>query len=94
MKVTSEEIRKMAELSRISVDSEKAKVFAEQVSEILQDFAQLENIDVSGVDPLVSPNEEDMQTREDVVRENVDVDMALDQAPELQGKLFRVPPVV
>jgi Asp-tRNA(Asn)/Glu-tRNA(Gln) amidotransferase C subunit len=43
---------------------------------------------------LMSPVEEESSLRADVVQNDGVTDLVLDQAPELQGRLFRVPPVV
>lgn len=89
-----ESVKKAGRLSRIHLSDEEARQFQRQISEALKSFEKLNEIDISGVKPLVSPIDQDPQTREDVVETHLEIRDILEQAPDIQGRLFRVPPVV
>jgi len=87
-------VKKAGQLARIQLTEEEAQQFLEQISEALDSFDKLNEIDVEGVEPLVSPLDQLIQPRQDVVESHDEIHDILEQAPDVQGHLFRVPPVV
>ncbi len=66
----------------------------EEMSKILKFVDQLSEIQTEGVLPMVNPHDQVIQFREDVlVDSKVKVEF-LDQAPEIQNDLVKVPQVV
>ena len=92
--ISLEAVKKAGELSRIKLSEEEAVDFQKQISDALASFGKIRELDVEGVEPLVAPIEQPIQTREDVAESHSEVDEILEQAPDIQGRLFRVPPVV
>jgi aspartyl-tRNA(Asn)/glutamyl-tRNA(Gln) amidotransferase subunit C len=88
------DIEKLAALARIQLtDAEKA-AFAEQVTDILGFFQQLQEVDVSGIAPMAHPFEADAPLREDVPAEPWPPARALANAPAARDNQVVVPKVV
>lgn len=84
-------IEKMAKLSHIKL--EDGANFSADLSAILDWMAQLDEVDVSGVEPLASPLalKQDSVMREDKAAEPIDQETALGSAPESQSGFFTTP---
>ena len=89
-----EAVEKAGKLARIQLSDEEAKQFQEQISAALASFEKINEIDIDGVEPLVSPLDQPIQSRKDEVEVHSEIDDIIEQAPDVQGNLFRVPPVV
>ncbi len=86
--VTSEEVRHVAGLARVSLTEEEADRFAAQFADVLEAFERLDEVPDTEREPeLVNV------MREDVVREGLDRETALRNAPESEDGYFRGPPV-
>jgi len=86
--VTSEEVRHVAGLARVSLTEEEAERFAAQFADVLEAFERLDEVPDTEREPeLVNV------MREDVVREGLDRETALSNAPESEDGYFRGPPV-
>lgn len=88
------DVKKVAELARLAITEDEAVTYEQQFGKILDYFEQLSAISTEGVEPLVTPIEIIHDYRVDEVVEWQGQEDALAAAPEKQGKLFRVPPVV
>lgn len=89
-----EAVKKAGKLARIELSEEEAKQFQQQISAALNSFDKINEIDIEGVEPLVSPLEQPIQSRKDEVENHSEIEDILENAPDVQGNLFRVPPVV
>ncbi len=87
-------IEQIAKLARLQISDEDAKGYAEQLSKVLTHFQQIEKINTSGIEPMVTPIEIEFVTRVDVVSKENTADEILANAPDKAGHLFKVPPVV
>ncbi len=87
-------IENIAKLARLRMSKEEASEYGEQLSKVLSHFRQIEKIDTTGVEPLVTPAEIDFYTRPDEPRREQTTEEMLSNAPEKAGNLFKVPPVV
>ena len=92
--VSQENLIKTAKLARLNLDESEISRFQKQIAEACENFEKINEVNVEGGEPLMSPVEDQSSTRPDEVAEDAVTDSVLDQAPELQGRLFRVPPVV
>ena len=54
---------------------------------------KLEELDTSGIDPLIYINEEVNKLREDSIQNQVSLNEALSNAPDHDGTYFKVPKV-
>jgi len=93
-KFNKDVIQKIANLARLRLSPEEANEFSEQLSKIIIHFDEISNIDTQGIEPLITPSEIEYSTREDVAKQNFKAEDMVANAPEKQGNLFKVPPVV
>ncbi len=87
-------VRRIAKLARIRVDDKEVAVLATELNGILGYVAQLDEVDVSGVEPLSGGAQMAMRLREDVVTDGEMAEKILANAPERSGEFFAVPKVV
>jgi aspartyl-tRNA(Asn)/glutamyl-tRNA(Gln) amidotransferase subunit C len=95
MALSPEEVRRIATLARLRLlPPEEAKLAAE-LSSILDYVRLLEELDVSGVEPMTHALASgETPWREDVVRPGLSPDEALANAPARDGTCFQVPRII
>lgn len=92
--VTPEVVRKIADLSRLELAEADASQIANQLSAIFQHFEKLNKVETQNIEPMISPSPIVQFLREDEITDELSAEKALSNAPERQGNLFKVPPVV
>jgi len=91
MSVTKDDVRKVARLSRIAVPEDRLDELAGELNGILGWIDQLNEVDVSGVEPMTSVVETRLPMREDVVTDGNIPDQVLANAPRTEDGFFIVP---
>ncbi|HAE28726.1 MULTISPECIES: Asp-tRNA(Asn)/Glu-tRNA(Gln) amidotransferase subunit GatC [Hyphomonas] len=91
MSVTKDDVRKVARLSRIAVDEAHLEELAGELNGILGWIDQLNEVDISGVEPMTSVVETKLPMREDVVTDGNIPDQVLANAPRTEDGFFVVP---
>jgi len=86
--------RKVARLARIRVDEADLPRLAQELSGILGFMEQLNAVDVTGVEPMVSVTPMRLARRADVVSDGGDPGAVLANAPDAREGFFAVPKVV
>ncbi|MCB0364176.1 MAG: Asp-tRNA(Asn)/Glu-tRNA(Gln) amidotransferase subunit GatC [Bdellovibrionaceae bacterium] len=94
MAIDRETITKIARLARLRLTEEEASAYEGQLSRVLEAFERISSVSTEGVLPMVTPIEIESELREDKIIVFEKNQEALSQAPELVGRLFKVPPVV
>jgi aspartyl-tRNA(Asn)/glutamyl-tRNA(Gln) amidotransferase subunit C len=94
MKLTVEQVRHVATLARLSLSSEEEERYATQLSAILEAVAQLQELDVSGVEPTSHASLASSLLREDATRPSLPPEKALANAPAKVGSSFAVPKIL
>jgi aspartyl-tRNA(Asn)/glutamyl-tRNA(Gln) amidotransferase subunit C len=91
-----DEVRRIANLARLRLTAEEERTFAEQLSAILEHVRLLEELDVSGVEPMTHALAvgEVPALREDVQRPGLTPEEALAGAPAREGTCFKVPRII
>jgi aspartyl-tRNA(Asn)/glutamyl-tRNA(Gln) amidotransferase subunit C len=91
-----EEVRRIAGLARLRLSAEEERKFAEQLSAILDHVRQLEELDVSGVEPMTHALAagEVPAPRPDAERPGLPPEEALAAAPAREGTCFKVPRII
>lgn len=84
----------IAHLARLHLTDDEAQSYAMQLTKAFGYFEQISEVDVQGVEPLVTPADIETFFREDVVQKNHSSEDMVANAPEKSGNLFKVPPVV
>lgn len=94
MKVTEQDIKTVASLSRLRIrDEDKAEVTA-QLDKFLTYVENLQAIDTTNIEPTTYALPMQNVFRADVVKPSLDRDSALSNAPLKEGGYFKVPRVL
>ncbi|MEM6276663.1 MAG: Asp-tRNA(Asn)/Glu-tRNA(Gln) amidotransferase subunit GatC [Pseudomonadota bacterium] len=94
MAIDTETAAKVAKLARIRVEDDQLPALAEEFSAILGFIEQLSEVDVDGVEPMVSVTPMRLKRRQDVVTDGSQADAVLANAPDAREGFFAVPKVV
>ena len=94
MSVDINTVRRVARLARIAVTDEDAERMTGELNRILGFVEQLNEVDVSGVEPMTSVIPIEMKKREDVVSDGDKADDVVANAPATAENFFLVPKVV
>jgi aspartyl-tRNA(Asn)/glutamyl-tRNA(Gln) amidotransferase subunit C len=88
------DIEYVAELARIKLTPDEIKIFESQLALVLEHVAKLNEVDISQVEPMAHSFPIYNVFREDEVREGLDHEAALSNAPHQAQGLFIVAKVV
>ena len=94
MSVDLATVKRVAHLARISVSDAEAEALRSELNGILGWVEQLNEVDVSGVEPMTSVLPMAMKKRADVVTDGGKADDIVANAPATEGHYFLVPKVV
>jgi aspartyl-tRNA(Asn)/glutamyl-tRNA(Gln) amidotransferase subunit C len=94
MSIDRDTARRVAHLARIEVAEADLGPLAAELSGILGFMEQLNEVDVTGIEPMTSVTPMRMEWREDLVTEGGERDRVLANAPLARGPFFAVPKVV
>lgn len=94
MKISTDEVEKMAHLARLEIDEPQKEKMAEQLSHILQYIDKLKDVDVEGVRPSSGAAFMQNVLREDELKASPGPDVTLANAPERDEDFYTVPRVV
>jgi aspartyl-tRNA(Asn)/glutamyl-tRNA(Gln) amidotransferase subunit C len=86
--------RKVAKLARIRVEEDRLPALAQEFSNILGFIEQLNEVDVTGVEPMTSVTPMRLKRRADVVTDGGQQAAVLKNAPDAREGFFAVPKVV
>ncbi len=94
MKVSPEQVAKIATLARLRIDEDKLDAFAGQFNDILDYMDLLGQAETEGVEPLYSPVDAAARLREDKAESRYSREDLLAGAPSTDGSHFIVPKIV
>ena len=94
MKISKDEVLKVAALARLDLEDTAIEPFAEQISTILDYVDTLKDVDTNGVPATSHAISLTNAFREDEPHEHLDRDRALANAPEKENGAFTVPRVI
>ena len=94
MKVTPEDVEKVAKLARLDVSPAEREAFARQLSQILTHVETLKRFDTKDIEPTATVLGQGNVFRDDVVRPSLPVEKALANAPEREADGFSVPSII
>jgi aspartyl-tRNA(Asn)/glutamyl-tRNA(Gln) amidotransferase subunit C len=92
--ISEEDVARVANLARLSITRDEVKKMASQLSLVLGHFEHVSKVKTDGVEPLVTPTDIEAFWREDKSENWESAEVAMKNAPEAVGNLFKVPPVV
>jgi aspartyl-tRNA(Asn)/glutamyl-tRNA(Gln) amidotransferase subunit C len=94
MSVDIDTVRRVARLARIAVTPEDAERMTGELNAILGFVEQLNEVDVTGVEPMTSVIPIEMKKRQDVVTDGGKAADIVANAPATDENFFLVPKVV
>jgi aspartyl-tRNA(Asn)/glutamyl-tRNA(Gln) amidotransferase subunit C len=94
MSVDAATVKRVARLARIAVSEAEVDVLRGELNAILGFVEQLNEVDVSGVEPMTAVVAMKMKEREDVVTEGGNAEKIVANAPAREANFFVVPKVV
>ena len=94
MSVDTATVKRVARLARIAVTDAEAEKMKGELNAILGFVEQLDQVDVSGVEPMTSAVETTMRKRVDEVSAGNRADDVVANAPMSEDNFFMVPKVV
>ena len=90
MRLSAEEVRQVAQLARIGLDDDEVEQMRDQLSNILDHFDVLGNLDTDGVEPTGHSVDVESVTRDDVVGDSLSREEVLSNAPDREADFLRV----
>jgi len=93
MKLTIEEVEHIAALARLELTEDEKQRYAEQLSDILDYAARLDELATDQIPPTASVLDMQLRLRGDQARPSLSPDEVLRNAAETQDEQFKVPPI-
>lgn len=94
MSIDENTAAKVAKLARIKVEDTALPALAQEFNTILGFIEQLGEVDIDGVEPMVSVTPMRLKRRDDVVTDGDQQESVLSNAPDAREGFFAVPKVV
>ncbi len=88
------EVEHVAKLARLKLSNEEIDIYTKQLSNILDYVHKLEEIDTENVQPTSHVVPLSNVFREDQVKESLDREDALSNAPKKEGSYFKTPKIL
>jgi aspartyl-tRNA(Asn)/glutamyl-tRNA(Gln) amidotransferase subunit C len=92
--ITEGDVRQVAKLARLHLRDDEVPHFTGQLAAVLEHVRQLDEVDVSDVEPLYQPGHRQSVMRDDESQPGLTADQALANAPARQDDFFKVPKVL
>ena len=93
-RISAAEVAKVARLARLALTEEELARATVQLGVIVDHFADIDELDLDGVEPMTQPFPLTNVLRDDVVAPCLDRDEVLAAAPEVEDGRFKVPPII
>ncbi|PTM17287.1 MAG: Asp-tRNA(Asn)/Glu-tRNA(Gln) amidotransferase GatCAB subunit C [Bacteroidetes bacterium] len=90
MEISKEQIKHLAHLSRLELSEAEIDAMQGDMSKILDFVAQVEKLDLEGVEPLTQMSKSVNVMRKDEVANMISKEDALKNAPDANSDYFRV----
>jgi aspartyl-tRNA(Asn)/glutamyl-tRNA(Gln) amidotransferase subunit C len=100
--VSLDQVRHVASLANLELTAEELPKMAHDLSAILGHIAQLSELDTSEIEPMaqvaqmlgMKPSIAGERLRHDEIKASIDRTEVMDEAPESDGRFFKVPKVI
>jgi len=94
MKITKQEVEHVALLARLKFSEAEKERFTLQLNAILEYMEKLQELDTSRVEPTFHAVARKNVFREDRVLPSAPQEVSLKNAPDGEGRFFRVPKII
>ena len=92
--ISEQQVQRVARLSRLRLDDQQVRHFADQLSVVLEYVSKLNELDVDGVEPMAHAADVTNVLRDDVPIAGMAVQSVLDNAAAKSAPFFKVPKVL
>ncbi len=93
-RISAAEVAKVARLARLDLSADELDRTTHQLAGMLDHFADIDALDLAGVEPMTQPYPLRNVLRDDVEGTSLDRDEVLAAAPAAENGRFRVPPII
>jgi aspartyl-tRNA(Asn)/glutamyl-tRNA(Gln) amidotransferase subunit C len=94
MSVDAATVKRVAHLARIALPEDDVAKMQAEINAMLGFVEQLNEVDVTGVEPMTSVMPMVMKKRQDVINDGANADAVVANAPQSEDNYFMVPKVV
>ena len=94
MSLTASDVKKISHLARLAIDEADIQKYTNDLSNILDTFASMNEANVDGIEPMANPQDSTQRLRDDVVTEVNTRDKFQSIAPNTEAGLYLVPKVL
>lgn len=94
MTIDKETVEKVAHLARLELNETEKQEMIKDMSKILDFMAKLNELDTSGIEPLVYMTDDANVLRDDEVKQKITHEQALKNAPKHDDDYFLVAKVI
>ena len=94
MKISAEEVERVAVLARLHLTAEEKSQLTRQLDDILEYMDKLNQLDTAQVEPFTHALETVNALREDAVTNRPNTEALLANAPDRDGTFFKVPKII
>ena len=92
--INKDEVRYIADLASLKLSEDEVEKFSKQLSDILDYVEKLDELDTEDIVPTAYTIPVKNVLREDKVKESLELEKVLQNAPEKQDNQFRVPKIM
>jgi aspartyl-tRNA(Asn)/glutamyl-tRNA(Gln) amidotransferase subunit C len=89
--VDAETVKHVARISRINLTDAEVEKFSGQLSEVLDSFSLIKEVDTENIKPSFQPTEMKNAVRDDIPEDCLTQDEALSNAEQKEEKFFKGP---
>ncbi|HHY51591.1 MAG TPA: Asp-tRNA(Asn)/Glu-tRNA(Gln) amidotransferase subunit GatC [Alphaproteobacteria bacterium] len=94
MSVDAQTVKRIGRLARIRIEDSEVEAYQAELNAILGFVEQLNEVDVTGVEPMTSVTPMQLRRREDKVTDGGYPELIVKNAPLSEDNFFMVPKVV
>lgn len=93
MSISIKDVEHVAKLARLALNEDEKKLYAEQLSRIIDSFNELNSVNTDGVEPLAHALPIVNVLRDDLVEKSIGREKLMANAPAAERGFFRVPKI-
>jgi aspartyl/glutamyl-tRNA(asn/gln) amidotransferase, C subunit len=94
MKISKEELLHIAKLSDLEIKENEVEEYLKNLEDILNYTETIDKIDVSKLDETIGATEDYNVFRKDEVKQFDNIDKMMENAPEVDRNMFKIPKVL
>ncbi|MGC8501505.1 Asp-tRNA(Asn)/Glu-tRNA(Gln) amidotransferase subunit GatC [Desulfurella sp.] len=92
--ISKEELKKLEKLAKLKFQDKEIEKFSSQLNDILEYMKEIDELNLSNIEPLSNPLGNVNFFRQDRVEKNFQVEDILKNAPDRDNNYFKVPKVI